>query len=924
MSTKKIIPAISGTRVIDSSVVPYIREKQLEFIATDLKPNKTANFFFDDSYVGRFVQRPSVLTTSSNTTDYSLERGDRLYNATTCAFASVVDISPNNTIYLNENYVSTFLSGAAFNSTDYSVGDIVYQNNTQVAGSNAASNTFLGRVEYWDSTQQNLVLSVINGSLSNTSGANGIFKVSGRIANVSHVLGNTATQRFVAGQNIVPITHPSNNFTVATYTNYSGQIVTVDGLVASINISSNAPSTIVGNTIAICSGNGIGQIRTVTAVDGNKLTLNTSLTVAVAGNSKYTLTQMRADSYGKLCGIFNIPEDPLLRFKTGERLFVVTDSSTYSNTDSGMKAASKYVASGLLNRSNEIRTTPTVMQIPTPRPGETLSFTNTLGAEAFIKAASTDALPSKIRKLRDPMAQTFFTPKPKSVKQNYGIFVSSIDLFFKAKPLESDGKPQLPITVQIVTTNTGFPTRNQIGSATVFPSKVNVSDGSVTLPSASDSTTVTKFTFTDPVYLEPDTEYALVVITESPDYELWISEIGQSILGTSRRVSEQPYAGKFFRAQNALTWTPFENQDLMFVINKAVFSTTPVNVMYKSESPATNIFVDKFIVQTSDLDFPSANIKYRCNTTIAADLSRDASYFEVVPNEVVKFGEDLKNSSKENKRRRIIREGVGSSWNVQVTLSTTDPDISPMLNDERFSLICFENNINYGEITNSAITITSGGGHHTLASDIVVAFSAPQIEGGVTATANVMTSGLVSGNVVALNIINPGSGYTQSPTITITDPTVSGFANATAVAVSENDTHGGNGISKYISRKVVLADAFDAGDLRVFLQAVRPQGTEVLVYYKVRSGTDSDSFDNKKWQQMYIVQNIYSVDQQNVVDLQFRPSLSSGKLSYVENGVEYPLGGTFKEFAIKIVTFAEDPTVVPVLKNLRAIATPEG
>jgi hypothetical protein len=72
------------------------------------------------------------------------------------------------------------------------------------------------------------------------------------------------------------------------------------------------------------------------------------------------------------------------------------------------------------------------------------------------------------------------------------------------------------------------------------------------------------------------------------------------------------------------------------------------------------------------------------------------------------------------------------------------------------------------------------------------------------------------------------------------------------------------------------------------------------------------------------VLDTYSADQSEVIELEFRPNLEKNVLSYVENGVVYPLGGTFKYYAIKIVMSAADPTVVPTVLNFRAIATPSG
>jgi hypothetical protein len=37
-----------------------------------------------------------------------------------------------------------------------------------------------------------------------------------------------------------------------------------------------------------------------------------------------------------------------------------------------------------------------------------------------------------------------------------------------------------------------------------------------------------------------------------------------------------------------------------------------------------------------------------------------------------------------------------------------------------------------------------------------------------------------------------------------------------------------------------------------------------------------------------------------------------------------PLGGTFKQFAVKIRLTAEDPTVVPSVESLKVIAVPGG
>lgn len=57
----------------------------------------------------------------------------------------------------------------------------------------------------------------------------------------------------------------------------------------------------------------------------------------------------------------------------------------------------------------------------------------------------------------------------------------------------------------------------------------------------------------------------------------------------------------------------------------------------------------------------------------------------------------------------------------------------------------------------------------------------------------------------------------------------------------------GNAAAKYVSKKVVLADGQEAEDLKVFLTAYKPVGTDVLVYARILNETDGNLFDSKDW-----------------------------------------------------------------------------
>ena len=100
-----------------------------------------------------------------------------------------------------------------------------------------------------------------------------------------------------------------------------------------------------------------------------------------------------------------------------------------------------------------------------------------------------------------------------------------------------------------------------------------------------ESTTPTHFAFDYPVYLQNDTEYALVVETDSVDYELWSSKLGETDIATSTVITTQPSLGSVYRSQNTESWTEDIFEDLKFTMYRAEFNTTrPAELLLKNES----------------------------------------------------------------------------------------------------------------------------------------------------------------------------------------------------------------------------------------------------------------------------------------------------------------------------------------------------
>ena len=133
-----------------------------------------------------------------------------------------------------------------------------------------------------------------------------------------------------------------------------------------------------------------------------------------------------------------------------------------------------------------------------------------------------------------------------------GVFLTSMDLYFSSKD------DNIPVTVQIREVVNGYPGKRIVpfSEKTLNPSAVSTS---------TDATTATTFTFDSPVYLQENTEYCFVVMSNCNNYNCYVGRLGERVIGSDRTISQQPYAGVMFKSQNGSTWTAEQNEDIKFL-----------------------------------------------------------------------------------------------------------------------------------------------------------------------------------------------------------------------------------------------------------------------------------------------------------------------------------------------------------------------
>jgi hypothetical protein len=406
-------------------------------------------------------------------------------------------------------------------------------------------------------------------------------------------------------------------------------------------------------------------------------------------------------------------------------------------------------------------------------------------------------------------------------------------------------------------------------------------------------------------------EHSFVLLANSNKYEVFVAEVGALDIVTGRQISSQPYQGSLFLSQNGSTWEPDQQSDMTFRLFRNQFSLTPAIAQFKLDAPIANTPVDLINLNAGDMVIADTSLVYRFNSTVDS-TGASAGLKPFTPLEDYDMNDGF--------GRRVLVANSNSSFTVQATMATDDPSVSPVIDTTRFGFIAVENIINNLPLQNTGFIITSGGSGYANSSDVTVTISGGN-GSGATATANVNGSGVID----AVTLTNSGSGYTTSPTITLT-PGSGGGSGAVVTYNGEDKKSGGNSEVRYITRRVTLADGFDSGDLRVYVTAYKPSGTNIFVYYKLLSTSDTDDFDDKEYQLMTQLDNnnYVSLNATDYRELTFAPGINST----ANNQVSYTSGTTsyrnFRTFAIKIVLSGTSTVDVPRVRDFRAIALPEG
>lgn len=558
------------------------------------------------------------------------------------------------------------------------------------------------------------------------------------------------------------------------------------------------------------------------------------------------------------------------------------------------------------------------------------------------------------------LAQTFYIDKD-AVRQADTIFITSVDLYFKNKPVAGKTKTGIfkpGVSVYICPVDNDAP---NIEAA--YPEVARIEYDSII--ETTTAVTPTTFTFNFPVPIKTAQSYALLIKLDGSDddFRLWWNKAGEKILNTTTgtQVSSGKVDGYFYTLTGGKSLTALKDADLKFNIKIARF--TSLSTTYKIHNHE-NEFI-KFFANSITGSFKGGEYVWQNtapstgnvivtsnNTTIVGNGTSFSSTLQVGNKFVITDG-SLGNAD--------VRTVVSIANNTSMVIDTP-PSFSnatakylktpvatvfaynamterlTLENSTANSTVLFSNNAfvygvdslarckieflekfeaNYvrpaynistpaGTFTNAAINIANSSFYQSPSNKTLV-------ENGEIEFIDSYPAAFASRSVEVQNgatLFDNSKSFESEITFNTTNIYTSPFAKEENLdifvtryeinnsAVGESGPSG-NALSKYVSKRVVLADGQDAEDLRVYLSAYKPANTNIFVYGKFHNNVDSEPFDDKSWSLLELVtdkgllSNPYNRD--DIIELEYKvpyyqPGTAVDGLYTTENGNNVILG----------------------------------
>jgi len=622
-------------------------------------------------------------------------------------------------------------------------------------------------------------------------------------------------------------------------------------------------------------------------------------------------TPLIADASGNIFGSFLIPSNSSVMFKTGARIFRLTDSPTNNVVNATTYAEASYTAQGLLNTSSNLVISTKTPVITTSQVSESRTFETSV--------SNVNEGLNLLQYRRDPLAQTF------RIDLQGGAMLTSIDLYFQS--VDSTAS----VTVDIRTVENGFPTQNIVPFSTVTVQAADISVDDTTANSA------TKFTFPSPVLLLGGVEYAFVVQSKSSNYKLWVSNLGEYDVTTpSFRITKQPFAGVLFESANQSTWTPDQTRDIKFKIRRASFVSAGSVVLNEATVPARNLENDALYFTASSgtvrVYHPNHGMFVGSNVTLSGIAPTSSTNVNGIP--VASLNTTLSVVSVEIDSYTVVATsgtanatGRAGGSAIYATENRAIDVLHPIIGDvvTPYASSVWSTKLTSGRSLAGTEAPYIIGDYVPAKVNDDMLMTNPQTILSAAEIPQLSDSGaksfyLKSVLSTTLSNVSPIIDLDRTSLITVSNridnplgSSSSGY-NQVENYLDETNAIGGSSLAKYVTKQISLANP--STGLTIYLGVNRPAAASVAVYYKVlRTGHDEE-FNSIGW---FLVNPVAAIGINN------NPAIYD-EVSYVvqEADLKAQFGVsdevTFTSFAVKVVFTSINSSKVATIRSFRAIA----
>jgi hypothetical protein len=989
-----------GDRIVDLSMIPYMRSIPVMVQAQGMRPLTRVNAFFDTENVNAYIKAHDVLTvTSTNRTDFNFidinSPGGALDSEPARYFGTFSGEDTSTAApaqaFANGDVVSNQVHTAVSISAITQVGNVTTITVSSVNGISVGHQVYFenigGAVELNQAQYEDKRFFVE--SVDTVANSFTILQTDYNFSPVSAITAYTSggTVQRIQATAIVSYQYPDN-------------AESADGLPVDIAIANRKGGFAIGDVLTGSVDNNLGvkNICTISALNGASAgTFDDMRTYKKYGDSIVT------DQYGGVNLTFIIPNDDNLRFRTGDRTLRLIDNN--SNTlDVGVtttKAEKIFHATGINETREETILSLRQAEFVRDRVQEDREITrNITGSTRF----------QRIRRVpvfsgggggggngrggggwgHDPLAQTFVVSECDD-----GVMLTKIDLFFDTAGVR-------PIFVQLVNTKDGFPGQKILAQKIINPTDVKTS---------ADASVATPIVFDSPVFLAQDTTYALLVKVDEPGCKIFFSELGGSNLGDNRNVSRNPLTGTMFLSQNGGTWTPHQTRDLKLTMYRAEFVNNVSTVSFKNlRNGFTELQTDPFETapNTNKVRVTQRNHGFGENDTVVIDnvapgyygansttngiphtelngehivkgpVTQDTYIIEVtssnVVNGIANLSSDFVGGTNIQATRNLVGDVIqpsitnirfgfteltydmniadnaktftglqpvpdngnvyfderkyvysihnqpsqGYSAQLQATMVSYNPFVSPMIDAERVSLCMIANRID--NLTEDLVNEAAFDDRTAVSANTNISFDTTNdtIETTDSATRDLFDTLDLGKYITVSGAANAGNNAKYQIIDYLNDGTTAKIyvdgnltteAASSAVTIVQHEKFigdiaptGATNASQYITRRFALENPSTA--IKILYEMNRPAGVTVDVYYKALTDGQEKDWDSIVW----------TKSETELSDAPDEGEVYRERTHLVEGLSE------FSAVAVKFVFKSGNTAYVPKIKNLRVIA----